>query len=86
MVKLTKRQTQYLWDMAEYFYVNDQLPSCAKAAELVGATPNAGGEMYVRLAKMGFIEKNEAGHYRRGPKWPFEAYHQKPFIELKRGD
>ncbi len=66
MVKeLTKRQEEVFDYCVKYFLENDQLPSYLSICRYFGwlGVESARGHM-VALAKKGWIEKNEAKHYR----------------------
>jgi Mn-dependent DtxR family transcriptional regulator len=68
-MKLTERQADYLRTMRIFFNNNDQLPPGHVLAEIMQVKNNAAFSMMGRLERMGYIEKNVLGKYKRGILW-----------------
>lgn len=64
-IALTVQQQKVLDYMVAFFVVNDALPTFPQIARAFGyASNNAASDHVLRLAKKGFLEKNESGNYR----------------------
>lgn len=61
---LTNKQSQVLAFIRGYFDRNDHLPTSRRIAKEFGVFQTASNGMLQRLAKAGYLEKNEDGGYR----------------------
>jgi SOS-response transcriptional repressor LexA len=62
---LTTQQQHVLNYLHVFFGMNDALPSAMTIASAFGyASGNAASELLLKLARKGYIEKNEVGGYR----------------------
>jgi Mn-dependent DtxR family transcriptional regulator len=62
--QLTERQRQVLAFIRLYFERNDHLPTSRRIAREFGVFQTASNGILQRLAKAGYLEKNEDGGYR----------------------
>lgn len=70
MSELTAKQREYVTYMRAFFVENDQLPSNKAMCQRFRVTHNAVQTHVRAICKKGYIQKNQIGKYKRGPRFP----------------